>query len=592
MYIHTVDFASMASQSSTYVDHRTLGSIFKPQRRLKVICIGAGASGLLLAYKIQRHFDDFELQVFEKNPEVSGTWYENRYPGCACDVPSHCYTWSFEPKTDWSANYATSKEIFKYFNDFSKRHGLEKYIALQHEVVGATWDEETAQWQVQVKDLQSGIVSSASAHVLINAGGILNAWKYPPIPGIKDYKGDLVHSAAWPQDLDLKGKVVGLIGNGSSGIQILPAIKNDVKKLVTFVREATWVAPPIGQSYEVFTPEQQARFASEPEYHLNQRREIEAGMNRSFGIFHTGSEEQQAIRQYMQNRMGEKLANEELEKVLIPEWSVGCRRITPGTDYLEALASDNVKVVFGEITQITAKGVVTTDGRGEYPVDVLICATGFDTTFKPRFPLVGSTGEQLGQLWKNDPRGYLGIAADKFPNYFFTLGPNCPIGNGPVLISIESEVEYIIQMLSKFQKENIRSFEVKPDAVDAFNDWKDDYMKDTIWSEECRSWYKAGSAAGKILALWPGSTLHYLEAMKSPRWEDWTFKYFAGQNRFQYFGNGHSSAEKNGNLSYYIRNHDDSPIDPVLKSDTPKLSAAEDAGINSGAERGNGLAKL
>lgn len=133
---------------------------------------------------------------------------------CACDVPSHCYTWSFEPKTDWSANYASSKEIFKYFKDFSTRHGLEKYIALEHEVVGATWDEETAQWQVQVKDLRSGIVSSASAHVLINAGGILNAWRYPPIPGINSYKGDLVHSAAWPQDLDLKGKVVGLIGNG------------------------------------------------------------------------------------------------------------------------------------------------------------------------------------------------------------------------------------------------------------------------------------------------------------------------------------------------------------------------------------------
>lgn len=137
-----------------------------------------------------------------------------RFFSCACDVPSHCYTWSFEPKTDWSANYASSKEIFKYFKDFSTRHGLDKYIALEHEVVGATWDEETAQWHVQVKDLQSGTVSSASAHVLINAGGILNAWRYPPIPGIQSYKGDLVHSAAWPQDLDLKGKVVGLIGNG------------------------------------------------------------------------------------------------------------------------------------------------------------------------------------------------------------------------------------------------------------------------------------------------------------------------------------------------------------------------------------------
>jgi len=155
---------------------------------------------------------------------------------------------------------------------------------------------------------------------------------------------------------------------------------------------------------------------------------------------------------------------------------------------------------------------------------------------------------------------------DRFPNYFFTLGPNCPIGNGPVLISIEAEVDYIIQMLSKFQKENIASFEVKSDAVEEFNNWKDEFMKDTIWTEECRSWYKAGSADGKILALWPGSTLHYLEAVKSPRWEDWSFKYQPGSNRFAYLGNGHSSAESSGgDLSYYIRNEDDSPIDAVLK---------------------------
>jgi cation diffusion facilitator CzcD-associated flavoprotein CzcO len=151
---------------------------------------------------------------------------------------------------------------------------------------------------------------------------------------------------------------------------------------------------------------------------------------------------------------------------------------------------------------------------------VLICATGFNTTFKPRFPLIGKTKEKLSEVWKDDPRGYLGVATNNYPNYFFTLGPNCPIGNGPVLVSIEAKVEYIINMLSKFQKENIRSFDVRSDAVDEFNEWKDDFMKDTIWAEQFRSWYKAGSASGKILALWPGSSLHYLEALKSPRWED------------------------------------------------------------------------
>jgi cyclohexanone monooxygenase len=150
----------------------------------------------------------------------------------------------------------------------------------------------------------------------------------------------------------------------------------------------------------------------------------------------------------------------------------------------------------------------------------------------------------------------------------FTLGPNCPIGNGPILISIEAEVEYMIKMLSKFQKENISSFEVRSDAVQDFNEWTATYMEDTIWKEPCRSWYKAGSASGKILALWPGSTPHYLEALREPRWEDWVFTRPSGSNRFEYLGNGHSTAEATGgDLAYYIRDHDDSPIDPSLKKE-------------------------
>ncbi|KAJ5745469.1 flavin-binding monooxygenase [Penicillium odoratum] len=549
------------------MDHRKLGSIYQPQRKLKVICIGAGASGLLLAYKIQRHFDDFELKIFEKNPDVSGTWFENRYPGCACDVPSHCYTWSFEPKTDWSANYATAKEIFGYFKDFAARHELEKFIEFQHEVVGAQWDDVIGEWTIQVKNNADGTIKTDSAHVLINAGGILNAWRYPAIPGIQSYKGALVHSAAWPEDLDLSGKVVGLIGNGSSGIQILPAIKSQVKELVTFIREATWISPPIGQEYHAYTSEERERFKEDSQHHLDVRKAYENRMNHNFGIFHSGSDEQKNLRKFMLGRMKEKLHDPELEKLLIPEWAVGCRRLTPGTDYLESLSDPNVKVVYGEITQITETGVICDNGAGEYPVDVLICATGFDTTFKPRFPLVNGFGEDLRDLWQKEPAAYLGVTVDKFPNYFFTLGPNSPVGNGPVLIAIEAQVEYIIKMLSKYQKENLKSFSVTSDAVDDFNNWKDDFMKDTIWTEECRSWYKAGSAAGKILALWPGSTLHFVETLKEPRWEDWEFtRSEKTRNRFTYLGNGHSSAEGlGGDLSYYIRNKDDSPVDPILK---------------------------
>ncbi|PGH08799.1 hypothetical protein AJ80_07756 [Polytolypa hystricis UAMH7299] len=291
------------------MDHRKLGSIFQPQRKPKVICIGAGASGLLLAYKL-RH-----------------------------KVTVH-----------------------------AKSHGGET-------------------------------IKTASAHVLINAGGILNAWRYPAIPGIESYKGSLVHSAAWPEDLDLSGKVVGLIGNGSSGIQILPAIKSQVKELVIFIREATWVSPPLGQEYHVYTSGEKQQFIDDPQHHLQERKNHEQKMKSGFGIFYSESEEQKHIQAYMQSQMSEKLKNPDLERLLVPEWS-------------------------GEIIQITEKGVVCNNGTGEYPVDVLICATGFDTTFKLRFPLVNASGYDLRDLRQKEPAAYLGIAVNNFPNYFCRASPH------------------------------------------------------------------------------------------------------------------------------------------------------------------------
>lgn len=351
----------------------------------------------------------------------------------------------------------------------------------------------------------------------------------------------------------------------SSGIQILPAIKDQVKKLVTFIRGPTWVAPPLGQGYQKYTGDEIKRFQEDPEHHLSTRHEIESGLNGMFELFHANSTVQQQTRQYMQAQMSSALNNAELEEVLVPKWSVGCRRITPGTNYLESLNDDNVQAVFGSITNITRTGVVCDNGT-EYPIDVLICATGFDTTFKPRFLLLGINGLDLREAWRDDPRGYLGISAPGFPNYFMSLGPNCPIGNGPVLVAIEAQVDYMVKMLSKFQKQNIKSFDVRQEPTDHFNDWKDDFMKHTIWTDECRSWYKNGSVKGNVAALWPGSTLHYLEAISEPRYEDWIYTYAEGGNEWAFLGNGHSSAEKRagGDLGYYIRNKDDSEVDMCL----------------------------
>jgi hypothetical protein len=260
----------------------------------------------------------------------------------------------------------------------------------------------------------------------------------------------------------------------------------------------------------------------------------------------------------MTQAMKDKLQNPELESKLIPNWAVGCRRLTPGVGYLESLGKDNVHVVYGEINEVTPNGCVCDDGK-EYPVDVLICATGFDTSFKPRFPLVNPGGRNLQDEWAKEAKGYMGIAAPDFPNYLVFLGPNCPIGNGPLLSAMETQADYMLKMITRWQTENWTTFAPKMQAVDDFIAHKDHFMKRTVWEEQCRSWYKNNSASGKVSALWPGSTLHYIEAMKDVHFDDWDINYQG--NRFAWLGNGYSQCELDdlADTGYYIRSEDDGP---------------------------------
>jgi cation diffusion facilitator CzcD-associated flavoprotein CzcO len=193
---------------------RRLNGPIHAERHVNIICVGAGASGLLLAYKLQKHFQNFTLTVYEKNTEVSGTWFENKYPGCACDIPAHNYTWSFEPKLDWSGVYASSAEIHTYFNDFANKYGLMKFVKTQHHVAGAHWNHQQGGYDVTIKNLKTDQEFHNHCDILINASGILNNWKWPAIPGLEKYKGVLLHTANWDDTVSLDGKHVGLIGNG------------------------------------------------------------------------------------------------------------------------------------------------------------------------------------------------------------------------------------------------------------------------------------------------------------------------------------------------------------------------------------------
>ncbi|KAM0335538.1 hypothetical protein ACHAQA_000586 [Verticillium albo-atrum] len=534
---------------------RRLDGPIHSEKHIRVICIGAGASGLLVAYKLQKHFNNFSLAVYEKNEAVSGTWWENKYPGCACDVPSHNYTWSFEPKLDWSAVYPPAKEIFEYFEGFARKYALYQYVKLQHQVVESQWNHKEGGYNVKVKDLATGAIVEDHCDILINAGGILNNWKWPAIPGLEKYKGVLLHTANWDDSVSLEGKHVGLIGNGSSGIQVLPAIRDQCKKVTTFIREPTWVSPVQGLEQHQFSEEEKREFVENPASLLEYRKNVESGLNGQFGIFLKNNRINQDTHAYMTQQMKEKLGDAYLEEKLIPDWSVGCRRLTPGVNYLESLTKPNVEVVYGEIKSLGERGPIGDDGR-EHPVDILICATGFDTSFRPRFPIIAPSGENLQDKWSGTPESYLGIGVAGFPNYFNMLGPNCPIGNGPVLSAIEAQADWMLKVIDRFQSTNAVQIAPKEQAVRDFVEYKEWFMSKTVWSDPCRSWYKP-RADGPVVALWPGSTLHYIEALKEVRFDDLEITH-AG-NRFAWLGNGYSQTEldDSADWAFYIRDRDD-----------------------------------
>ncbi|KAF7588054.1 hypothetical protein BBP40_006223 [Aspergillus hancockii] len=530
-------------------------------RTMRVICVGAGVSGLYLAYKLRKQFTDYILDIYEKNPDIGGTWFENRYPGCACDIPAHNYTYTFEPNPNWSTNYASAVEIFEYFSGFAKKYDLRQFITCHHEVVGAFWKEDRAEWSVKVRK-PNGAIFEQRCDFLINGAGILNAWRWPDIAGLDSFQGTLVHTAQWDEAINMEGKKVGVIGNGSSGVQILPRIQRRAQHVTAFSRGPTWITPSAGMEHHVYTDEEKQRFRDNPSELLDMRKSSEAVMA-SAGLFSTflrGSHAQDVFRSQMENHMRGKILDDNLAKKLVPDFPFGCRRPTqPGTDYLESLTRPNVTICHEAIEEITPSGCVTADGQ-EHLVDILVCATGFDNTFRPRFPIIGRDGANLGEEWEEEPRNYLSVAVNGFPNYFMFTGPNCPFGSGGIIVGIEAEGTYMTNFFNRWQKEDIKFFDPKKQAVDEFMEQKDLFMDTTVWAKGCRSWWKHNKT-GKVTALWPGSTLHYLEALAHPRYDDFEVQY-ACSNRFSYLGNGFSQRQLDptADLVYYLRERDEGSI--------------------------------
>ncbi|KAK6073843.1 hypothetical protein SCUP515_06765 [Seiridium cupressi] len=527
------------------------------QRRLKVRVIGAGYSGIYLGIRIPQRLRNVDLQIYEKNEAAGGT----------------CYQYSFEPNPDWSSMYAPQAEICAYLQRVADKYGVMRFVKLRHEVESCKWDPSSKKWQLHVRNHQTGGAFEDDADVLISARGNLSDPAWPDIPSLKSFGGQVMHSALWKKDYAFKDKRIGVIGNGSSAIQIVPSLQRiEGTRLSCFVRSKTWITNPFGdmvmrklgldpQTFE-FSKEQREEFANNPEKLLAFRKAIEEDGNTIHAVSMKDSGMQRTALGAFRAAMKERLsAKPEIADFLVPSFAVGCRRTTPGPGYLEALVESNVDFITDPIAEVNSQGILLRSGR-QVDLDCLVCATGFNVIGAPPFPIYGANGLSLKERFTPHSEAYLSLAVDGFPNFFMMLGPNSAIGSGSLTMILETEGDYIVKCIRKMQKEDYASIEIKKERVADWADYCRMYFQKTVYTDQCNSWYKSeGGKGDRITGLWPGSTMHALEALRAPRWEDYEWESVpGGENKMRWLGNGWSlthtkvndKGEFGGDPAWYI----------------------------------------
>lgn len=484
---------------------------------------------------------------------MGGTWFENIYPGVRCDIPANVYQSTFSPNTQWTEEYAEGHEILAYWKDVAKKYDVYRYLKLSHKVTRAEWDEEKAKWVLRVTGLVSGREFEDEVDVLINAVGIFNTWKLPDYPGIKDYQGHLRHTSNWDPTFEPKDKTIAVIGNGASGIQVLPQLHKTAKRIDHYARHSTWITaggfgPEERNELSIPIPPSTLTSFSDPTTYHNFRKNLEQTLWRSFSRWFKGTPENAQVKKQFTDLMIQRTAKKpDILKDLVPDFDPLCRRPTPGIGYLETLVEDNVEFIREPISHFTKSGIVTKSGVAR-DVDAVICSTGARPSWAPPFPTIAN-GIDLNSAWEPNglygfPYTYLGVTTPDFPNFFYITGPNSFGLSGTVPHAVETVTTYIAKVLRKLGSQGIRSIVVKREAADDFVAYSDAFFPRTVLSGNCSSWYNGGNPNNRIHGVWPGSASHVTQARFDPRWEDFNYTYKnPSGNRFAYFGNGWTKAD-------------------------------------------------
>ncbi|MCJ8168922.1 flavin-containing monooxygenase [Atopomonas sediminilitoris] len=466
--------------------------------QVDVLIIGAGFGGIGLGVRLlQTGRTDFA--IVEKAAEVGGCWRDNTYPGAACDVPSHLYSFSFAPNTAWSRRYAPQAEIHAYIKACVTRFSLSSHIHTGCEVASAIYDEGKQRWQVVMLD-----GSTVSARVLVSACGQLNRPAWPTITGAEHFAGVAFHSAQWRHDVDLRGKRVAVIGAGASAIQFVPQLVQQAAHVTVFQRTAPYV---IAKPDIAYTQAQQQRWQRWPWWQrLSRKVQYLAHESRALA-FVKWPWLMKFMRFQFTQHLQRQVADADLRAKLTPDYPLGCKRILISNDYYPALTRSNAALETLPISQITPHGVQTADGR-EHVADVLIYGTGFAATeFLAPMQIRGRAGLELTQAWRGGAEAFKGLTVAGFPNFFLLYGPNTNLGHSSIIYMLESQFNYVLSALEQMQRLGISTLEVKAAPQAQFNQALTAALQGTVWAQGCSSWYI--NESGKQTNNWPGFTFSY-----------------------------------------------------------------------------------
>ncbi|MEJ7630024.1 MAG: NAD(P)/FAD-dependent oxidoreductase [Nocardioidaceae bacterium] len=467
-------------------------------RSVDIVIIGSGFAGLGMAIRLRQEGRD-DFIILERAADLGGTWRDNSYPGCACDIPSYLYSYSFAQNPRWTRMFSPQREIWDYLRDCSKRYGLGPHLEYGAEVTSATWDEAAGRWLLEVMGSRP-----ISCRVLVSGIGALHVPKIPEIAGLGSFSGTTFHSATWRHDLDLTGQRVAVVGTGASGVQVVPAIADRVKHLDVYQRTPAWILP---------RPDRAIR-AAEHERFRRHPAALRLARNRVYwslearGVGFTVSARLQPVAERMARRYLErKVQDADLRARLTPTYEFGCKRALLSSDFYPAVQKPNVALVTSGIGCFTPRGIVDTSGV-ERPVDTVVLATGFDVSANVKhMDIVGRDGVVLNETWAHGVNAHLGIMVSGFPNLFLLLGPNTGLGHSSVVFMIESQISFVLSALRLLDGVGARAVDVRPEAQEQSVQAVQDDLVGTVWQSGCRSWYLDDT--GRNISIWPRSTVRY-----------------------------------------------------------------------------------